>query len=62
MSRILIVDDEASIRETLKEILTYAGGSATIKFTGGNSLQKTGKRTHKIHHKGFIQKTNKIFI
>ena len=35
----------------LKEILTYAGGSATIKFTGGNSLQKTGKRTHKIHHK-----------
>ena len=38
MSRILIVDDEASIRETLKEILTYEGYEIDVAEDGAQAL------------------------
>ena len=48
MSRILIVDDEASIRETLKEILTYEGYEIDLAEDGAQALDMLRKTEYDV--------------
>lgn len=48
MSRILIVDDEASIRETLKEILTYEGYEIDVAEDGAQALDMLRKTEYDV--------------
>ena len=48
MSRILIVDDEASIRETLKEILTYEGYEIDVAEDGEQALDMLKKTEYDV--------------
>ena len=48
MARILIVDDEASIRETLKEILTYEGYEIDVAEDGAQALDMLRKTEYDV--------------
>jgi len=48
MARILIVDDEASIRETLKEILTYEGYEIDLAEDGAQALDMLRKTEYDV--------------
>ena len=48
MARILIVDDEASIRETLKEILTYEGYEVDLAEDGAQALEMLRKTEYDV--------------
>ncbi|NUM31231.1 MAG: sigma-54-dependent Fis family transcriptional regulator [Bacteroidetes bacterium] len=48
MSKILIVDDEASIRETLKEILTYEGYDVELAEDGAQALDMLRKEEYDV--------------
>jgi DNA-binding NtrC family response regulator len=48
MAKILIVDDEASIRETLKEILTFEGYEVDLAEDGAEALEKLRKSEYDV--------------
>jgi len=48
MAKILIVDDEASIRETLKEILTYEGYQVDVAEDGAEALDMLRKTEYDV--------------
>lgn len=48
MSKILIVDDEASIRETLKEILTFEGYEVELAEDGAKALEMLRKEEYDV--------------
>ncbi|MBI4346729.1 MAG: response regulator transcription factor [Elusimicrobia bacterium] len=48
MAKILVVDDEASIRELLKEILTSQGHTVEMGVDGRDAVQLTRKNSYQL--------------